>query len=46
MAKRKEKLIEKIVKKDYSDELETILEEKKFNVNECRKWLDANTRKS
>ncbi|MBQ3415395.1 MAG: hypothetical protein IJH39_08645 [Clostridia bacterium] len=34
MAKRKEKFIEKIVKKDYSDELETILEEKKFNVHE------------
>ena len=34
MPTKKEKLINKFVKKDYNDELETILEEKKYSENE------------
>ena len=33
MLNRKEKFLDKIVKKDYNNELETILENKKFDEN-------------
>ena len=33
MLKNKENLLDKIVKKDYNNELETILEEKEFEEN-------------
>ena len=34
MQKKKENLLEKIVKKDYNNELEKVLEEKNFGENE------------
>lgn len=40
MQKKKENLLEKIVKKDYNDELEKVLEEKKFGENEANLLLN------